>query len=175
MPAWPSDNVVRRDLASLKPYPRNARTHSDVQVKQIAGAITEFGWTTPILVSEDGTVIAGHGRIEAAKLLGITEAPVMVATGWSQKQIRAYVLADNQIALNSGWDDDILKGELAALADDDWDLNAIGFTDYASLQGMNFEPGSINDQGKLDELTPRPVCCPECGNKFNANDHATKA
>ena len=100
------------------PYARNARTHSDAQVAQIAGSIREWGWTTPILVDENGTLIAGHGRVLAARQLGLTEIPVMVARGWSEAQKRAYVIADNKLALNAGWDVELLKVELTDLKAD---------------------------------------------------------
>ena len=106
---WPADKVERRSVDALVPYARNARTHSDEQVAQIAASIREWGWTTPILVDEDGGIIAGHGRVMAARKLSIDEVPVMVATGWTDAQRRAYVLADNQLALNAGWDTELLK------------------------------------------------------------------
>jgi ParB-like chromosome segregation protein Spo0J len=95
----------------LIPYARNARTHSDEQVAQIAASIKEWGWTTPILVDEGGQIIAGHGRVSAARTLGVKDAPVMVATGWTEAQKRAYVLADNKLALNAGWDNELLALE----------------------------------------------------------------
>jgi ParB-like chromosome segregation protein Spo0J len=104
---WPADKVERRPVASLTPYARNSRTHSAEQVDQIAAAIREWGWTTPILVDESGGVIAGHARLLAAQKLGLVDAPVMVAAGWSEAQKRAYVLADNKLAMNAGWDNDL--------------------------------------------------------------------
>ncbi len=99
---WPADKVERWTISRLVPYARNARTHSDAQVAQIAASIREWGWTTPILVDEAGGLIAGHGRVMAARQLGITEVPVVVARGWSEAQKRAYILADNKLALNAG-------------------------------------------------------------------------
>src|SRR3954466_4300566 len=99
---WPADAVERRPVSSLTPYARNARTHSDAQVAQIAGSICEWGWTVPVLVDESGMLIAGHGRVLAARKLGLSEIPVMVARGWSEAQKRAYVIADNKLALNAG-------------------------------------------------------------------------
>lgn len=126
---WPVDAVERRSVASLTPYARNARTHSDAQVSQIAASINEWGWTTPVLVDETGGIIAGHGRVMAARKLGLAEIPVMVATGWSEAQKRAYVLADNQLALNADWDIDLLTVELNDLKDESFDLDLIGFDD----------------------------------------------
>ena len=109
---WPADKVERRAVAALIPYARNARKHSPEQVDQIAASIREWGWTVPVLVDEQGGIIAGHGRVLAAQKLGLVDVPVMVAAGWSEAQKRAYVLADNKLALNAGWDDDLLKIEL---------------------------------------------------------------
>jgi ParB-like chromosome segregation protein Spo0J len=124
---WPADHVERRSVESLIPYARNARTHSDEQVAQIAASIKEWGWTTPVLVDETGQIIAGHGRVMAARKLGIEEIPVMVASGWSEAQRRAYVLADNQLAANAGWDMDLLKVELQDIGNMSFDLDKIGF------------------------------------------------
>jgi ParB-like chromosome segregation protein Spo0J len=88
---------------------RNARTHSPEQVDQISASIREWGWTIPVLVDDEGGIIAGHGRVLAAHKLAIAEVPVMVAAGWSEAQKRAYVLADNKLALNAGWDNDLLR------------------------------------------------------------------
>lgn len=133
--AWPADHVERRSVESLIPYARNARTHSDEQVAQIAASIKEWGWTTPVLVDEDGQIIAGHGRVMAARKLGIEEVPVMIARGWSEAQRRAYVLADNQLAANAGWDMEILKVELNDLTEMKFDLDLIGFD--LDLIGLN--------------------------------------
>jgi ParB-like chromosome segregation protein Spo0J len=98
----------------LIPYARNARTHAEDQVAQIAASIREWGWTNPVLVGEDGTIIAGHGRVLAARKLRIPDVPVMVAAGWSDAQKRAYTIADNKLTLNGGWDQDLLALELGA-------------------------------------------------------------
>ena len=108
MQSWPADKVERWPIERLIPYARNARTHSDAQVDQIAASIREWGWTNPVLVGEDGTIIAGHGRVLAARKLAHPEVPVMVAAGWSEAQKRAYALADNKLALNAGWDEELL-------------------------------------------------------------------
>jgi len=101
---WPADQVERWPLTKLIPYARNARAHSEEQIAQIAASIREWGWTVPVLVDEQGTLIAGHGRVLAAQQLGITDVPTMVARGWTHAQIQAYRLTDNQLALNAGWD-----------------------------------------------------------------------
>ena len=126
--AWPADRVERRAVSSLVPYARNSRTHSPAQVDQIAASIREWGWTVPVLVDEAGGLIAGHARVMAAKQLGLAEVPVMVAAGWSEAQKRAYVIADNKLALNAGWDDALLKVELTELQALDFDLAMTGFS-----------------------------------------------
>jgi ParB-like chromosome segregation protein Spo0J len=123
----PADKVEKWDITRLTPYARNSRTHSDEQIGQIAASIKEWGWTTPVLVDEDGSIIAGHGRTLAAQRLKMTEVPVMVAKGWSDAKKRAYVIADNKLALNSGWDEEMLKLELHALDEDDFKLELTGF------------------------------------------------
>jgi len=127
-PAWPADKVERRSVASLVPYARNPRTHGADQVDQIAASIREWGWTVPVLVDEEGGLLAGHGRVMAAKLLGLEEIPVMVAAGWSEAQKRAYVIADNKLTLNGGWDNELLKVELDDLKALDFDVALMGFS-----------------------------------------------
>jgi ParB-like chromosome segregation protein Spo0J len=124
---WPADQVERWPLTKLIPYARNARTHSDEQVAQIAASIREWGWTVPVLVDEQGTLIAGHGRVLAAQQLGITDVPTMVARGWTDAQIQAYRLTDNQLALNAGWDRGLLGLELGELKLGGFDLALTGF------------------------------------------------
>lgn len=99
-------------LARLQPYARNSRQHSDEQVAKVAASITRFGFTNPILASDDGTIVAGHGRLLAARLLGLETVPVIQVSGWSDDERRAYVIADNQLALEAGWDEDLLALEL---------------------------------------------------------------
>jgi ParB-like chromosome segregation protein Spo0J len=113
---WPADAVERRPVASLTPYLKNARTHSEAQIRQIAESIREFGFTVPVLIDEGGNLIAGHGRVLAAVALGLVDVPAMVARGWTEQQIRAYRIADNKLALNSDWDFGLLAIELEELA-----------------------------------------------------------
>jgi DNA modification methylase len=124
---WPADHVERRPVASLIPYARNARTHSEEQVGQIAASIKEWGFTVPILIDETGGLIAGHGRLLAAQKLGLVDVPTMVARGWTDAQKRAYVLADNKLALNAGWDEAMLAVELSDLVAAEF-VSLIGFT-----------------------------------------------
>ena len=123
----PADKVERWEISRLVPYARNSRTHSDEQIGQIAASIKEWGWTTPVLVDEGGSIIAGHGRILAAQRLKMTEVPVMVAKGWSDAKKRAYIIADNKLAMNAGWDNEMLSLELADLQGMDFDLELTGF------------------------------------------------
>ena len=120
--------IVERNITSLKPYAANARTHSRKQVKQIAASITRFGFTNPVLISDDGEIIAGHGRVEAAKSLGWKAVPTLALSHLSETERRAYVIADNKLALNAGWDRDILAIELQALIDFDFDVELTGFS-----------------------------------------------
>jgi ParB-like chromosome segregation protein Spo0J/DNA modification methylase len=122
--------IVMVPVADLRPYERNARTHSPDQVAAIAASIKEFGFTIPVLVQPDRTIIAGHGRVEAAKLIGLAKVPTIVAADWSDAQVRAYVIADNKLALQAGWDETILAGELEALRDDGFALDMTGFDDF---------------------------------------------
>ena len=116
-------------ISRLKPYSKNARTHSDEQVAQIAASISEFGFTNPILVDSEDGIIAGHGRLMAAQKLGLTEAPVVVLDHLTDAQRRAYILADNKLALNAGWDENLLADELRSLDAEGFDLGLTGFSD----------------------------------------------
>lgn len=173
---WPADRVERRPVADLLPYARNARTHSDEQVAQIAASIREWGWTTPVLVDEAGQIIAGHGRVMAARKLGIAEIPVMVAAGWSEAQRRAYVLADNKLALNAGWDTDLLKLELGDLKAEGFDLGLTGFDgdELATLladatEGLTdpdetpaVQAAAVSEPGDVWVLGRHRIVCGDC-------------
>jgi len=128
---WPADQVERRPIGSLVPNARNARTHTEEQVQQVAAAIREWGWTIPVLVDERDQIIAGHARIMAAQTLGIREVPVVVARGWTEKQKQAFLIADNQLALAAGWDRKLLVSELEALGIGGF---ALGLTGFSQLQ-----------------------------------------
>jgi ParB-like chromosome segregation protein Spo0J len=119
--------IAWRPLGELIPYARNPRTHSDTQVAQIAASIREFGWTNPVLVDGKNGIIAGHGRVLAARKLAMERVPVIELAHMSEAQKRAYVLADNQLALNAGWDEALLRLELADLLGLGFDLGLIGF------------------------------------------------
>lgn len=145
---WPADQVERRSVASLVPYARNARLHSPAQVAQIAASVELFGWTIPVLVDEADMIIAGHGRILAAALLGIVDVPVIVARGWDEAKKRAYVLADNKLAENASWDEALLADELRVLGELGIDLGQLGFSDddLAAL---------ATDLGEVAAVAPR--------------------
>jgi len=157
----PADKVERWKIEKLVPYARNARTHSDEQVGQIAASIKEWGWTTPVLVDEQGSIIAGHGRTLAAQRLQMTEVPVMVAKGWSEAKKRAYVLADNKLALNAGWDNEMLALELGEIGDLGFDLDLTGFTaeEIAALMPEQIEPG-LTDEDAVPDVPEQPVTVP---------------
>ena len=154
----PADKVEKWDIAKLVPYARNSRTHSDEQISQIAASIKEWGWTTPVLVDEHGGIIAGHGRTLAAQRLKMTEVPVMVAKGWSDAKKRAYVIADNKLALNAGWDNELLALEFSELHGMDFDLDLTGFTadEIAALMPEEIEPGKT-DEDAVPEVPENPV------------------
>lgn len=137
--------VVYKNIQDLIPYINNSRTHSDDQVNQVAASIKEFGFTNPILIDEDGGVIAGHGRLMAAKKLNIESIPTILLEGLTPAQRKAYVIADNKLALNSGWDNELLALEIEQLKELDFDIDLLGF-----------------DDDELAELIIEPELLPEC-------------
>jgi site-specific DNA-methyltransferase (adenine-specific) len=150
-------------LERLRPYERNARTHSAEQVAQIAASIVEFGFTNPILVDSHDGIIAGHGRLMAASELGLKTVPVVVLDHLSERQRKAYILADNQLALNAGWDTDLLRAELQDLAEQDFDLTLIGFSDDELadlLPDVEELPPEGADEEAVPEAPAEPVTKP---------------
>lgn len=119
--------IVYKKINELKPYENNSRTHDESQIKQICECIKEYGWTNPVLIDEKGMIIAGHGRVEAGKKLDIKEVPCIVLSGLTESQKKAYVIADNKMALNAGWNEELLKTELENLKELDFDLELTGF------------------------------------------------
>ena len=170
---WPAKKVRSLKTAELIPYARNSRQHSQEQVAQIAASIREWGWTVPILVDEEMTIIAGHGRVMAAQMLEIDRVPAIVAEGWSDAQKRAYVIADNKLTINGSWDYDQLSVELEELRDDDdFDHMLTGFSEDEIddlLTDHDFPPGDEDDQGSLGDKPEKIVTCPHCGEEFDAN------
>jgi hypothetical protein len=152
---WPAANIELRRVDELVPYVNNARLHSAEQVEQIAASITEWGWTTPVLIDEAGGIIAGHGRVLAALKLNIPQIPTMKAVGWSDEQKKAYVIADNQIPQNAEWDDDLLAVELAGLRDVGFDLDLLGWAggvpEFAEMPDYSVL-GTADLSDQLDEL-----------------------
>lgn len=143
---WPGET---RTVAALIPYARNSRTHSDQQVGQLAGAIREFGWTNPVLIDEEESIIAGHGRLLAAAKLGMAMVPIIILRGLSEAQKRALRIADNKLPLNAGWDNEMLRLELDDLAADAFDLSVLGFDD-TELEAIYAPPANEGD-GDPDE------------------------
>src|SRR6202790_3007789 len=148
---WPIERLIPRAI--------NPRTHSDQQVAQIAASIREFGWTNPILVGQDHVIIAGHGRLLAARKLGMRELPVIVLRHLTEAQRRALVIADNQLALNAGWDEEMLKLELAALQQEDFNIELIGFDDdeLARLLADQDAAEGLTDEDAVPDLPEVPI------------------
>jgi DNA modification methylase len=149
--------VEQKAVADLLPYISNSRTHSDAQVAQIAASIKEFGWTNPILIDGDNTIIAGHGRLLAARKLGMEEVPAIILDHLTKAQQRALVIADNQLALNAGWDMDMLKAEIEDLNLENFDINLLGF-DEKFLDGL-LEPeptAGLTDEDAVPEVPEAP-------------------
>jgi len=147
---WPAAAVESKPLTWLKPYDRNARTHSDDQVDAIARSIEEFGWTQPVLADPRGMIIAGHGRVAAAKKLGLAEVPVMIARGWTKDQKRAYVLADNRLAEKAGWDKDLLRIERQELETSGFDVDLTGFSTIDVKSFKRLTPDSPKPDAAAD-------------------------
>jgi len=150
----PQPKIEEIKVDDLIPYATNSRTHSAEQVAQIAASMVEFGWTNPVLIDARGTIVAGHGRVMAARKLGMETVPCIRLGHLSPAQVRAYVIADNKLALNAGWDDAMLKAELDILKEEGFDLGLTGFSEEeleAILSGENAEPAlSENYTHKVD-------------------------
>jgi DNA modification methylase len=159
--AWSANQIVQWPTEKLTPYARNSRTHSDAQVAQIAASIAEFGFTNPILAGGDGVIVAGHGRLAAAQKLGIAMVPVVVLDHLTPTQRRALVIADNRLALDAGWDEEMLARELAALQEDDgFDLSLLGFSDQELaelLAGIEGTSEGLTEEDQVPEVTENPI------------------
>lgn len=170
------------ELSKLLPYAKNARTHSEKQVEQIAASIKEFGFVNPVLVNSDKVIIAGHGRVLAARLLKLEKVPAIEISHLSERQIKALVLADNRIAMNAGWDYELLSAEMSELVDLEFDVELTGFNeqeidgllrdtlDIIPLQATVIERPSSE---KLEAINPKSKSkivhtCPSCGEKFSS-------
>jgi uncharacterized protein (UPF0262 family) len=152
--------VEYRPLADLIPYARNSRTHSEAQVAQIAASIREFGFTNPVLVDADGGIIAGHGRVLAARQLDLAEVPTIALGHLTETQRRAYVIADNQLALNAGWDEAALSVELVGLQEEDFDLSLLGF-DETFLADLAQSPAETELDSEYTSKIEAPTYTPK--------------
>lgn len=159
--SWPIDRCIA--------YARNPRKN-DHAIDAVASAIKEFGFRVPIVAKSDGLVVDGHLRLKAAKKLGLTEVPVILADDMTDAQIRAFRLSVNKVAELADWDIDLLKIEFADLEEQGFNLELTGF-DLSEIEAItvepNFDPATEDDQGKLDELEPKYIDCPNCGKEFD--------
>ena len=161
-----SQHIEQIDLKKLIPYARNSRTHSDIQVSQIAASIREFGFTNPVLITENYDILAGHGRVLAAKKLGMDSVPCIKVDHLNEFQRKAYIIADNQLALNSDWNFDMLSVEIDELNDVKFDVSLLAFTNeqLAEMIGSPEEP--VDNELKADEKDKETCICPKCNFEF---------
>jgi len=163
-------DIELRAVEALIPYSNNPKEHPDEQVRKIASSIKNYGWDQPIVVDGEGEIIKGHGRLQAAELLGLDEVPVIERTDLSDAEARAARIADNRTA-QSPWDDELLSLELEQLDDDAVDFDSLGFDDdelddlLGDVEVPDFEPVGESEQGDLDGRTD--IECPECGHEFH--------
>lgn len=143
-------DIERLPPGDLVPYDRNSRTHSPEQIEQIVASVKEFGFTNPILIAEDNTIIAGHGRVQAAVAMGMDVVPCLRIAGLTDEQRRAYIIADNKLAENAGWDDELLRLELGELRDLGYDIDVVGF-DQAELDELFLETDGLEEEGNTDD------------------------
>ncbi|CND24921.1 ParB family protein [Yersinia pseudotuberculosis] len=155
--------ILYKPLTLLMGYANNPRTHSADQVDEIAASIKQFGWTNPVLIDEQGEVIAGHGRLLAAEQCCIEDVPTITLCGLTKSEKKAYRIADNKLSLNAGWDLDFLTLELSDLLAENFDLGLTGFLsdEIDQMLNLDFMPGNEDGQGKLDHLDAK--LCPHCG------------
>ena len=163
--SWPTDSLIE--------YARNAR-NNDHAVDRVAAAIREFGFRVPILAKSDKTIVDGHLRLKAAKKLGLEKVPVLLCDDMTDVQVRAFRLSVNKVSEFADWDSEMLRVELDELGKDGFDIELTGFSldEVATLliDGSNFEPGSEDDQGQLDQLDPKIVTCPHCSKEFDSRE-----
>ena len=163
--------IVTRRVDDLIPYARNSRTHSDAQVAQIAASVREFGWTNPVLVDGENGIIAGHGRVLAARKLGMEEVPCIELAGLTDTQRRAYIIADNKLALNAGWDNELLALEFGELQELGFDLDLTGF-DAGELEALaGSEENDVPQRSTAREVDADAFemehKCPRCGFEYD--------
>ena len=181
---WPAEQIEVWAIERLIPYADNARLHSEADIDRLAHSLRRWGWTNPVLVDEDGVLICGHGRIRAAAKLGLSWVPVMVASGWSAEEKRAYRLADNQLTLRGSWDPELLGKELREIGSSDFDLGLIGFEpDRLERILAGLRTSALTDPDSVPALPDKPVTRPGdiwllgehrigCGNSTIAADVA---
>ena len=167
---WPADRLERWPIERLIPYANNARRHSEADLDKLAASIRKWGWTTPVLVDEEGNLLAGHGRIAAAPRAGVTSIPVIVARGWSEEEKRAYRLADNQLAARASWDFEQLRKELQELGFAGFDVGLIGFEpDQLEIVLAGLGSSGLTDPDSVPEVPDKPVTRP--GDIWVLDDH----
>ena len=167
--AWPAAKVELWAIDRLSANPRNARIHGEEQIEQLRASLREFGWTMPVLVRENGMLIAGHGRLEAARLEGLTEVPTIVASGWSDAQCQAYAIADNRLTEASEWNDELLRLELGDLRAVGFDLTLTGF-DQDEIDGLlQIDADVDGDPDEVPEPPADPISRP--GDIWICGDH----
>jgi DNA modification methylase len=162
--------IVYKPTTDLIPYANNSRTHSDDQVLQIASSIKEFGFTNPVLVDDEGGIVAGHGRVMAAKKLNLKEVPTITLIGLTEAQKKAYIIADNKLALNAGWDDEMLRIEFDALKEMDFDLEMTGFNDEEinALTPVELTQG-LTDEDAVPDVPEEPIT--KLGDIYQLGNH----
>ena len=168
-------NIELRGVDEINPDNRNSRIHSDAQIIQLANSIKEFGFTNPIIIDEDNSVLAGHGRLRAAVLAGMSEVPTLKLVGLSDVQKRAYIITDNKIGLNAEWDDELLQSELRELFEKEFDLEALGWNEREMLsfvgdplEGTDIEKDFVGaEEITFDDIDDFGHRCPRCGFEFN--------
>jgi len=161
----PTLQINYKSIENLIPYANNSRTHSDDQINQVASSIKEFGFTNPVLIDEQGGIIAGHGRVMAAKKLGLAEVPTITLEGLTKAQLKAYVIADNQLALNSGWDFDTLNLEVESLTEMGFDVSLLGLSDLMPDELDEKENNNLSDVKDEDQF----LLVIECKNETDQN------
>ena len=186
MSNWAADNVNKRLVSELIPYDRNPKIHPDSQIKQLSDSIREWGWTMPILIDENDQVLAGHGRLFAAKELNLEEVPCMTATGWTEQQKKAYVIADNKLAENGEWDTGLYFSQLKEMSNEGFDLGLMGVDidlsafNYNPVLEPKFDASEINEENMINasdrmakDMSDRiqgkegtEVICPHCAETF---------
>ena len=162
--------IQYKNVEALIPYVNNSRTHSSEQVQQIASSIKEFGWTNPILLDGDNGIIAGHGRLQAARLLGEKEVPTIELDGLSEMQKKAYIIADNKLALNAGWDSELLGIEIMDLKEAGYDIELLGFTE-GELEsfGAGTQVEGLTDEDAVPDVPDEPVT--KLGDIYQLGNH----